>query len=248
MNKLHIVLLGTVLCSAVQGLTASQEEQKAFFSEQTKKRCKAITQRIAPFYAGASVVGVLSNGWKYFVNPQLNLIHRSTFENKQNLLSSKFVNFNRANLRLFTGLGISAPFACASLLAWDSYHQGFSTVKYLAPSGDEQKEFFDKPTQDRFKMVGQYYGCGYAAVASALNLHNIAQILLNDKPEHVHRKWFFMPIEYGLYAKDSSKIGNILRGKVVIFKTLARTIPVSAPIAVIGAFLFNAYEQIPSQD
>lgn len=249
MNKLHTVLLATALCSIAHGLTASQEEQKPFFSVEAKNRCKAITQRIAPFYAGASVVGVLSNGWKHFINPQLNLIHRSTFENKHNLSPSKFVNFHKANAKLFAGLVISAPFVFAGLLAYDSYHQGFSTVKYLAPSEhqEEQKIFFDEPTLDRFKTIGQCYGYGYVGAASLLNFHNIVQILVHKEQGDVHRKWFFMPIEYGQYARGSSKIGNIFKGKAVILKTLAKTVPVSLPIAVITAFLFNAYEQIPSE-
>jgi hypothetical protein len=124
MNKLHAVFLTTVLCSMVYDLTASQEQKKVpFMSEQTKDRCKTITQRIIPFYAGASSIGVLRNAYKYYVNPPLNLIQRSYFGNEQNLSPSKFVNFNRANLRLVGGLGATAPFVCVALLAYDDYHQ-----------------------------------------------------------------------------------------------------------------------------
>lgn len=110
-------------------------------------------------------------------------------------------------------------------------------------SKEQKKVFFDKASINRFKHVAQGYGYIYLVPWGALNIHNVCQILIHKDQDLMHRKWTFMPEEYGKYAPQSSKIMNVLRGNNVICKTLLKTMPKSLPTALVIAFLYDGYNR-----
>jgi len=109
----------------------------------------------------------------------------------------------------------------------------------------QQKVFFDKPTQDRFTMAAQFYGCGYGVAWGILNTYSIGNILIYKKKEQslMHRKWTWMPEEYLKYPNGSSKVGNIFKSNSVISKTLLKTVPKTLPLAVITAVIYDGYQK-----
>lgn len=124
---------------------------------------------------------------------------------------------------------------------------GCSITQGLIASEGQQQVFFDQQTQNNFKLAARDYAGVYGVAWGLLNTHNILQVMIHKDQSLMHRKWLFMPEEYGKYPKGSSKIGNIFKGNTVICKSLLKTVPKTFPIAVIAAFVWNGYQQSISQ-
>lgn len=116
-----------------------------------------------------------------------------------------------------------------------------STMHDLTASEGQQRVFFDQQTKENFRVSARDYGIGYGISWALISTHSIGNILIHQKEDQSlwHRKWIFMPEEYGKHLNGSSKLMNIAKDQVVIGKYLLKTLP----IALVAAFIYDGYQK-----
>lgn len=120
-----------------------------------------------------------------------------------------------------------------------------SIVHNLTASERQQLVFFDQQTKNNFTLAARDYGLCYGMLWGGISMHSIGNILMYNKKDQslIHRKWMFMPAEYGKFLNGSSKFMNIIKDQGVIGKRLLATVPKSLPIAVVAAFIYDGYQK-----
>ena len=121
-----------------------------------------------------------------------------------------------------------------------------SMVHGLTASEGQLKIFsIDQQTKNNFKMTARDYAFGYGILWGMISTHSVGNILMHSRQDQGlwHRKWTWMPEEYGKHLRGSSRLMNIVKDQGVIGRRLLGTVSKTLPIALITAFIYDGYRQ-----